>query len=317
MAFGRTSTAADVAAGYDLHDENVIVTGGTSGLGLETARALAGAGAAVVVTGRNRGRGEAAVAWLRETTGSKAIEFAVADLGSLASVRAFAGWFLRKERPLHLLINNAGIMAVPFVYTEDGFESQFGVNHLGHHALTAALLPALRAAGTARVVCLSSRAHRRGDVDFNDPNFLNRPYDPWQSYGQSKTANALFAVALSLRHQAEGITANAVMPGAVGTGMQQHLSRAELLGLGWVEAEGRMVPGPGWKTVQEGAATTIWAAVASELDGVGGRYLEDCTIAQPWIEEGAPPNGYYLPYALDPGRAQQLWKLSEKLVQGH
>jgi NAD(P)-dependent dehydrogenase (short-subunit alcohol dehydrogenase family) len=317
MSFGSQPTAGHVAAGHDLHGRNVIVTGGTSGLGAETARVLAGAGAAVVVTGRDPANGQAAAARLRETTGNPAVESGVLDLGSLASVNDFAGRFLATGRPLHLLINNAGIMAVPLAWTKDGFESQFGVNHLGHHALTTALLPALKQAAPARVVCLSSRGHRRSDIDFDDPNYRHRRYDPWQAYGQSKTANALFAVALTDRYQADGITANAVMPGAISTGLQSRLSDEELRGIGWTESDGTLVPGPGWVSVEQGAATTIWAALAAELDGVGGRYLQDCAIAAPWTQRGDPPNGYYLPYALDHAHAQRLWELSEKLTDGH
>lgn len=317
MSFGSQTTAAEVAAGHDLRGRNVIVTGGTSGLGAETARVLAGAGATVLLTGRDRAKGEAAAARVRQATGNQDVTSGVLDLGSLASVAAFAARFLAAGRPLHLLINNAGIMATPLAYTQDGFESQFGTNHLGHHALTTGLLPALQAAGTARVVCLSSRAHRRSDIDFDDPNYRHRPYDPWQAYGQSKTANALFAVALTGRCQAHGITANAVMPGAISTGLQTHLTRDQLLSLGWAGSGGTLEPGPDWKTVEQGAATTIWAALAPELDGIGGRYLQDCAIGRPWTQNSDPPNGYYLPYALDPSHAQRLWDLSENLTSKH
>jgi NAD(P)-dependent dehydrogenase (short-subunit alcohol dehydrogenase family) len=318
MTFGSHSTAAQVAAGHNLRGRNAIVTGGTAGLGAETARVLASAGATVILAGRDRTKGEAAAAALRQAADNQAaIEFSLLDLGSLTSVAAFAERFLAAGRPLHLLINNAGIMAVPLAWTEDGFESQFGTNHLGHFALTTRLLPALKAAGSARVVCLTSRAHRRSDIDFDDPNYRHRPYDPWQAYGQSKTANALSAVALAAHYQTDGITANAVMPGAVATGLQGHLSHEQLQSLGWVDLGGTLAPGPDWKTIEQGAATTIWTALAPELDGNGGHYLENCTIAQPWTEGGDPPYGYYLPYALNPGRAQRLWDLSWQLIQRH
>ncbi len=315
MTFDEHSTADEVIRGHDLTGREVIVTGGVSGLGAETAGALAVAGARVVLAGRDRNRGKAAAVQLRDRTGNPGIEFRELRLDSLASVRAFATGYLATGRPLHLLINNAGIMATPFARTEDGFESQFGVNHLGHFALTMGLLPALRAAGTARVVALSSRAHRRGDVDFDDPNYEHRPYAAWQAYGQSKTANALFAVGLTARYSGEGITANAVMPGAIMTGLARHLSQADFEALGWTDQHGQVRPDlPGWKTVPQGAATSVWAAVAPELDGRGGLYLDNCAIGQPWTVDEVPPNGYYLPYALDPDHAERLWTLSEKLT---
>ncbi|HVV20572.1 MAG TPA: SDR family NAD(P)-dependent oxidoreductase [Pseudonocardiaceae bacterium] len=313
MTFDHHSTADDVIAGHDLTGREVIVTGGASGLGAETARALATAGARVVLA--TRGRGDTVAARLRERTGNPNVEHRVLHLDSLASVRAFTADYLATGRPLHLLVNNAGIMAAPLARTADGFESQFGVNHLGHFALTTGLLPALRAAGSARVVVLSSRAHRRGDVDFDDPNYERRPYDPWQAYGRSKTANGLFAVGLTAHHGGEGITANAVMPGAIMTDLMRHMSPADLADRGWVDDHGRpRTDMPGWKTVPQGAATTVWAAVAPELAGVGGRYLDNCAVGRPWTADGEPPHGFYLPYLLDPDNAERLWNLSEKLT---
>jgi NAD(P)-dependent dehydrogenase (short-subunit alcohol dehydrogenase family) len=313
--FDRTTTAEQVAAGHRLDGKNALITGGTSGLGLETARVLASIGASVTVTGRDRRRGAAIAARLAGEAG-RPVRFERLDLGSLSSVRDFAGRYAASGLPLHILINNAGIMATPLSYTADGFESQFGTNHLGHFALTAGLLPALRAAAGARVIVLSSRAHRRGDVMFDDPNYRRRPYDPWEAYGQSKTANALFAVGVTRQHAADGISANALMPGAINTGLQGHLSDSDLRSLGWVQSGGTLAPPAGWKTVPQGAATTVWAALAPELEGAGGHYLEDCAIAQPWLADGNPPNGHYLPYALDPGRAALLWDLSAKLTRG-
>ncbi|MER7755179.1 SDR family NAD(P)-dependent oxidoreductase [Kitasatospora sp. NPDC097643] len=311
MGFDRTSTAAEVIAGHDLTGTEAIVTGGAAGLGAETVRALATAGARVVIAARDAARGEAAAERLRPRSGGGKVEFRPLDLASLASVRAFAADYLATGRPLHLLVNNAGVMATPLTRTADGFESQFGVNHLGHFALTTGLLPALRAADGARVVVLSSRAHRRGDVDFADPDYRHRPYDPWEAYGRSKTANGLFAVGLTSRHQAEGITANAVMPGAIMTDLQRHVAADELRGMGWTDEQG--VPRtdlPGWKTVEQGAATSVWAATAPELAGVGGRYLDNCGIARPWTVDEVPPTGHYLPRLLDPERADRLWELS-------
>ncbi len=315
MTFDAHRTAHDVIQGHDLTGREAIVTGGAAGLGAETARALASAGARVVIAARDPDRGEAAAARLRAETGNPAIEYRALRLDSLASVRAFTAAYLATGRPLHLLINNAGIMAAPFARTADGFESHFGVNHLGHFALTTGLLPALRAAGTARVVALSSRGHRRADVDFDDPNYEHRPYDPWQAYGQSKTANGLFAVGLTAHHGGEGITANAVMPGTIMTDLMRHLSRADLQARGWADEHGRpRLDLPGWKTPAQGAAISVWAAVAPELDGIGGRYLDNCAIGQPWSAGGDPPHGYYLPYLLDPDHAARLWQLSEKLT---
>jgi len=292
-------TAREVVSGHDLTGMNVIVTGGTSGLGAQTARVLAAAGARVVAAGRSRGSAELPAA----------AEFEELDLVSLASVEAFVR---RWNRPLHLLINNAGVMRTPFGRTADGFELQFGTNHLGHFALTTGLLPALRDAGEARVVVLSSRGHRRSDVDFDDPNYLSRPYDPWEAYGQSKTANCLFAVGLTQR----GMPANAVAPGSIQTGLMRHMPHEELAERGWLDSAGNRIngPGPEWKTVEQGAATTVWAAVAPELRGVGAKYLDNCAIAQPWTGPGEVPFGFYAPYALDPDHAERLWVLSEKLT---
>jgi NAD(P)-dependent dehydrogenase (short-subunit alcohol dehydrogenase family) len=291
------ATASEVVSGHDLTGTNAIITGGTSGLGAQTARVLAAAGADVVVAGRNPGTAE-----LPTST-----RFAELDLASLRSVGEFTR---RWNRPLHLLINNAGVMRTPFGRTADGFELQFGTNHLGHFALTAGLLPALRDAGGPRVVVLTSRGHRRSDVDFADPNYLHRPYDPWEAYGQSKTANCLFAVGLTQR----GVPANAVAPGSIHTSLMRHMPREELAERGWLDSAGNRVNGPGWKTVEQGAATTVWAAVAPELDGVGGQYLDNCAVAEPWTADGEVPFGYYAPYALDPGHAERLWALSEKLT---
>jgi NAD(P)-dependent dehydrogenase (short-subunit alcohol dehydrogenase family) len=186
---------------------------------------------------------------------------------------------------------------------------QFGTNHVGHFALTAGLLPALKAAGKARVVALSSIGHRRSDVHFEDLNFRERPYDPWAAYGQSKTANVLFAVGLTRRYASDGITANAVMPGGILTGLQKHMTRQEQMAMGWFDESG--TPNPRFKSTAQGASTSIWAAVAPELEGVGGLYLEDCAVAQPWTSE-RPMSGY-MPHARDPESAERLWSVSEEI----
>jgi NAD(P)-dependent dehydrogenase (short-subunit alcohol dehydrogenase family) len=308
--FGPRSTALEVVAGHDLTGREAIVTGGASGIGVETVRALATAGVRVVIATRDRSKGEEVAARLSKETGSGAIEFRLLDLASLASVKVFATQFVGLRRPLHLLINNAGIMATPLAYTADGFESQFGTNHVGHFALTVGLLPALEAAGRARVVSLTSLGHRRSDVDFDDLNFRRRPYDPWLAYGQSKTANVLFAVGLTERLAGDGIVANAVHPGGIMTGLQKHVPREEQIRLGWIDSSG--TPHPRLKNAEQGAATSIWAAVAAELEGVGGRYLEDCGIAKAWSED--KPLSGVTPYALDPDHARRLWSVSEELI---
>ena len=309
--FGARSTALEVIEGHDLHGREAIVTGGASGIGVETVRALAAAGARVVLAARNAAQATDVLEHLRTETPGAAIDFEPLDLASLASVRAFAERYLASGRPLHLLINNAGVMATPHAFTEDGFELQFGTNHLGHFALTVGLLPALRRAGPARVVSLSSIGHRRSDINFDDLHFRTRPYDPWTAYGQSKTANALFAVGLTQQHGDDGIFSNSVMPGGILTGLQKHMTREEQMALGWFDEDG--TPNPRFKSTAQGAATSIWAAVAPELEGRGGLYLEDCAIAQPWRAE-APMSGY-LPYAVDPERAERLWRVSEELTR--
>ncbi len=308
--FGARSTALELIAGHDLTGREAIVTGAASGIGVETVRALATAGARVVLAARNREAAESVASTLRTETIAGAIEVDVLDLASLKSVRAFVEHYLALNRPLHILINNAGVMAPPLSYTEDGFELQFGTNHIGHFALATRLLPALEAAGTARVVSLSSIGHRRSDIDFDDVNFRERVYEPFIGYGQSKTANALFAVGLTRRYSSRGITSNAVMPGGILTGLQKHMTRESQMAMGWFDESG--TPNPRFKNTAQGAATSIWAAVSPDLQGVGGRYLEDCAIARPWTSE--QPMSGYMPYALDPDRAERLWSVSEKLV---
>jgi NAD(P)-dependent dehydrogenase (short-subunit alcohol dehydrogenase family) len=308
--FGARTTAREVIEGHNLKGLEAIVTGGASGIGIETVRALATAGARVIIATRDQAKGESVASTLRKETGTDKIEFQTLDLASLASVRAFVAQFLALRRELHLLINNAGIMASPLSYTADGFESQFGTNHIGHFSLAIGLLPALKAAGRARVVSLSSLGHRRSEVHFEDLNFRNRPYDPWMAYGQSKTANVLFAVGVTQRLGSEGIRANAVHPGGIMTGLQKYVSHEEQVKMGWIDEAGAY--SSRFKTTEQGAATSIWAAVAPELEGIGGRYLEDCTIAMPWSDD-APTSGVK-PYALDPDYAARLWSVSEELT---
>ncbi|MDR3498422.1 MAG: oxidoreductase [Parvibaculum sp.] len=308
--FGRTSTALEVIKGHDLTGKTVLITGAASGIGVETARAFASAGADVTLAVRDTGKGEAVAADLRKSTGNKNIAVGALDLGDLASVRKFAADFAKRHAALNILVNNAGIMATPEGKTKDGFELQFGTNHLGHFLLANLLMPQLLKGAPARVVSLSSIGHRRSPVVFDDVNFKNRPYDKWNAYGQSKTANALFAVGLTKRFRDKGVLANAVMPGGIMTGLQKHMPIEEQKALGWILPDGST--NPGMKTPAQGAATSVWAATGKELEGVGGLYLEDCAEAVAWKED-QPWTGV-LPYALDPKAADELWTLSERMV---
>ena len=308
--FGYRSDALEVVAATDLSDRTVMVTGAASGIGVETARALVACGARVVLPVRSLERGNASRDEILATHPGAQIEVAELDLANLASVRNFAAQFVATHPTLHVLVNNAAVMATPFGHTSDGFELQFGTNHLGHFALFKGLLPALRAANGARVVALSSIGHRRSDVMFDDPMFERREYDKWDSFGQSKTACALFGVGVSTRYGADGIVANAVHPGGILTGLQKFLPIEEQRAMGWIDENG--VVNELFKTVQQGAATSVWAAVGSELNGVGGRYLEDCNESTPF-DKALPFRGY-MAYALDREHADQLWALSESLT---
>lgn len=267
----KYSTAMEVVEGHDLTGYNILVTGGNSGIGVETVRALAKAGGNVFFTSRNVANGQKVADEIIESTGNKNVHVEQLELDSLDNVRDFVQRFLAKDLPLHILINNAGIMACPLARTKDGFESQFGTNHLGHFALTTGLMPALKAAAKAsnrktRVVSLSSVGHGFGDVDFEDFNFDKKPYETWQAYGQSKTANALFSVGLTERYEKEGVVSNSVMPGFVRTPLMRHMNSEQMEG--YKHIEGKEIPA--------GASTTVWAAVAEELEGKGGLYLENC-----------------------------------------
>ena len=318
--FGPTTTAREVLRGIDLKGRIAIVTGGSAGLGLETTRALVEAGATVIVPARNTDKARHAL------SGLPRVEWRHLDLVDPASIDAFATWFLATKRPLHMLINNAGIMATPLQRDARGYESQFAANHLGHFQLTVRLWPALRLAGRqlggARVVALSSRGHQRGEVDFADPNFHHRRYDRWQAYGQSKTANVLFAVELDRLGEAKGVRAFAVHPGAVLTDLSRHMTDEELHAFGLTRADrpgtvprGRSVAEGGeFKTQAQGAATTVWCATSPQLAGRGGVYCQDVDVA-PVLSTEAPGNHVGVrAYAIDPKAAAQLWGLSETLT---
>ena len=296
--FGFHSTADEVIAGVDLSGRRAIVTGGASGIGIETARALAAAGAAVTLAVRRPDAAESVAAELRRSTHNDAIDVRALDLSDLRSVRKFTdAW----DGPLHILVNNAGIMAVPELEkTPQGFETQFGTNYLGHFALTIGLHEALRAANGARVVSLSSSGHLFSPVVFDDLNFDFIPYTPFGAYGQSKSATALLAVGITQRWAAEGIASNALHPGAIATGLQKHTG-------------GLRTPVERRKTPAQGASTSVLLAASPLLEGISGRYFEDCNEARRVAKRPADFTGHAA-YAVDPVNADRLWNVSLKLI---
>jgi NAD(P)-dependent dehydrogenase (short-subunit alcohol dehydrogenase family) len=317
--FTAASTTTDVIHGIDLTGKLAVVTGGYSGLGKETVRAFRAAGAEVIVPAREVQRATAELADIYDVTVEQL------DLLDPASIAAFADRFLATGRPLHLLVNSAGIMAAPLTRDARGYESQFATNHLGHFQLTTRLLPALRQAGGARVVSVSSRGHRYGSVDFDDPQFDHREYQPLTAYGQSKTANILFAVELDDREQANGIRAFAVHPGSIVTNLTRYTDLETLRQGGFIDANDQPIidPSRGLKTPEQGAATQVWCAVSPQLDGLGGVYCEDVEVAGVRVEAAAAgplelTSGAYgvLAYAVDRDNARRLWKLSEELLDG-
>jgi len=303
--FGMRSTAADVLAGIDLSGRSVIVTGGYSGIGVETTRALAAAGAHVTVPARTPGKARAALAGLAN------VELAALDLMDPISIDAFASNWQAQHTALHILICNAAIMASPLERDRRGYESQFATNHLGHFQLLCRLWPALMAARGARVVMLSSVGHRITPMNFDDPNFERREYHKWLAYGQAKTANSLCALGVDERGRAHGIRAFAVHPGGIMTDLQRSLPMAEQVAMGWVTADG--VVNPIFKTIEQGAATTVWAATSPQLAGRGGLYCEDCDVARAVPPEDKGAAGVR-PWAIDHDAAEQLWTLSEQLT---
>ena len=301
--FHRDSTALEVVAGIDLTGRRAMVTGASSGIGVETARALAVAGAEVTLAVRDLAAGEATAKDINTTTGREDVRVGYLDLAKRTSVEAFvADW----SGPLHLLVNNAGVMASPRIYTPDGWELQFGTNHMGHFMLTTGLRPALAAAGGARVVSVSSAGHLRSSVDFDDLQFRTREYDPWAAYGQSKTANIWLANEISRRWADEGILANSLMPGAIHTNLQRHVPDVELQRM-----RARSGPDIGWKTVESGASTSVLLATSPLLEGIGGRYFENCNEAEP--NETGHRTGY-APWAFDAAGAERLWDTSLALL---
>lgn len=298
------SSADDVLRGIDLSGKLAIVTGGYSGIGLETTRALARAGARVVVPARRRASALAAA------EGIEGVEVGELDLADLGSVRAFAERFTASGRPVDILINSAGVMAMPLTRIGPGWEAHFAINHLGHHALVNHLWPAL-ADGGARVVAVSSAAHHLSNIRWDDLHF-EQGYDRSQAYGQAKTANALFATHLDALGREFGVRAFSLHPGKILTPLQRHLSDADKVAYGWIDEDGNPID-PSFKTPEQGAATQVWAATSPRLAELGGLYCEDCDVAELTTPDDAPLTGVRA-YAVDPEEAARLWELSARLT---
>ena len=301
--FDAESTATEVLAGIDLTGRLAVVTGGYSGLGLDTTRALAAAGAHVVVPARRPDAAREALA------GVAGVEVDQLDLGDLDSVAAFADRFLATDRSIDLLIDNAAIMACPETRVGPGWEAQFATNHLGHFALVNRLWPALVRDAGARVVSVSSSGHRRSAIRWDDVMF-DADYDKWAAYGQAKTANALFAVQLDALGAEQGVRAFALHPGGILTPLQRHLPKEEQVAMGWIDEQGVPNPDLSFKTPEQGAATQVWAGTSPQLDGLGGVFCEDCEVAR--VSTGDEPG--VRPYAVDPDEAARLWTLSAELT---
>ena len=302
----------DILQGVNLSGKTAVVTGGYSGIGLETVKALAGAGARVIAPARSKAKAEAA---LSELDGD--IRTAVMDLADLQSIDSFAEDCLAAADAIDILVNNAGIMACPEARTGKNWESQFAVNHIGHFALFRRLAPALRRADGARVVALSSTAHKRSPIRFDDVHFDREPYEKWAAYGQSKTANALFAVGVDQRFRDDGVRAFAVHPGGILTPLQRHLEKTEMVALGWIDESGDVseMARPYFKTPAQGATTTLWCATSRTLDDLGGLYCEDCNIAA--VDDGGFNRAKNVqPYAVDDEYAERLWVMSAQMIDG-
>lgn len=307
--FGAASTAAEIVRGQDLTGKVAVVTGGSNGMGLEITRALVGAGATVVVPARDTAKAAAALAGIAN------VELLPMELTDPVSIDAFAATVLAAHPAIHFLIANAGIMGPPLVRDSRGYESQFSTNHLGHFQLTGRLWPALEAVHGARVVSVSSRGHQRSAMHFDDPNYTARPYDRWEAYGQSKTANALFAVGLDSRGAPFGVRAFSVHPGGVITELTKFMTDEEKARSPHFDADGQPVIDPenNMKTAEQGAATAVWCAVSPQLAGMGGVYCENCNIAPALPAESTDLLGVR-PWATDPAAADRLWTLSEQLT---
>ena len=313
QSFGATSTTDEVLRSINLSGKRVLITGVSAGLGVETARALAAHGAQVVGAARDLSEAQAATEQVRAQAASGgSLDLVQLDLASLDSVRRCADGLLAAKKPFDLIIANAGVMACPKGKTTDGFETQFGTNHLGHFVLVNRIASLLKAG--SRLVNLSSAGHRYADVNLEDPNFEHSPYEEFIAYGRSKTANVLFAVEFDRRHQARGVRAAAVHPGGIRTELSRHLTPEALQKL-ITEINARQPKGAppfSYKSIPQGAATSVWAACVADAEAIGGRYCEDCHVAEiasaPGIRAGVQP------YALDPQRARALWQKSEEMV---
>ena len=318
-SFGATSTTDDVLSGVNLKGRRILITGVSAGLGVETARSLAAHGAQVVGAARDLNKAKAATEQVRKDASANggSFELIELDLANLKSVRACADRLLAKGEPFDVVIANAGVMATPFGHTADGFETQFGTNHLGHFVLVNRVASLIRDGG--RLINLSSAGHRYANVDLEDPNFEHTPYEPFVAYGRSKTANILFAVAFDRRHRSRGIRAAAVHPGGIHTELARHLDPARIQVL--IDQMNQQLAKEGkppfqWKTIPQGAATSVWAGVVAPADGVGGRYCENCHVGQVVADDviiSAISEGVR-GYALDSTNAAALWKKSEEMV---
>lgn len=315
-SFNAKSTTADVLAGVDLKGKRILITGASSGIGLETTRALLAQGADVVGAVRDLNKAMLVTAHMRDTASRNGarLELVECDLASLQSIRSCTDKLFTDSQRFDAIIANAGVMATPLSRTVDGFEMQFGINHIGHFALVTGIEPLLRDNG--RLVVLSSQAHRVADIDLNDPNFEQQPYEPFVAYGRSKTANALFALEFDLRFRHRGIRAASVMPGNSFTDLARHFSQEQLQGLfetvGKARAESGLPPAE-LKSISQAAATSVWAAVVANKDDIGGRYLEDCAIA-PINDSPNPFADGVRSYALDAEIAKRLWAKSEAWI---
>src|SRR5215813_2457224 len=317
--FGATSTAEDVLSGINLTGKRILVTGVSAGLGVETARSLAAHGARVVGAARDLSKAKMTTAQVRTEATAKggSLELIELDLASLASVRAAADRLLEDGRQFDVVIANAGVMATPFGHTADGFETQFGTNHLGHFVFVNRIASLIRKGG--RLINLSSSGHRFANVDLNDPNFDQTPYEPFVAYGRSKTANILFAVAFDRRYRDRGVRAAAVHPGGIQTELGRYANRNQIEKL--VEEMNQQLAAEGkppfqWKTVPQGAATSVWAAAVAVADQIGGKYCENCHVGN-IVPDNATINAMsegVRAYALDPKTAEALWNKSEELV---
>jgi NAD(P)-dependent dehydrogenase (short-subunit alcohol dehydrogenase family) len=317
--FGSTTTTEDVLSGIDLRGKRILVTGVSAGIGVETARSLAAHGASVVGAARDLEKARVATEQIRKDAAANggSFELIELDLGNQKSVRACSDGLLAKGEAFDVLIANAGVMATPFGHTADGFETQFGTNHLGHFVLVNRIATLIRSGG--RLINLSSLGHRYSNVDLEDPNFERTPYEPFVAYGRSKTANILFAVAFDKRHRDRGVRAAAVHPGVIHTELARYVDASQIEKI--IEERNKQLAAEGkapfrWKTIPQGAATSVWAGVVAPAEEIGGQYCEDCHVTD-LVPDNVPLNAMtegVLGYALDENNAEALWKRSEELV---